>query len=273
MANTKELMIKETRNNLSKILDGAKGALPAGFNQTRFMQNCMTVLLDTKDIEKCSPVSVARTLVKGAYLGLDFFQRECYAIPYGTSLQFITDYRGETKLAKKYSIREIKDIYAKVVREGDYFEEHIELGQQYINFKPIPFNDGEMIGAFAVVLFKDGGMAYEVMTKKQIEGIRDNFSKMKNGLMWSKTPEEAWKKTVLKRLTKTIEKDFESIEAAKAYSEEGDMNFKDEPVQQEAHDPFAKDEPIDVEVVSEEVSSDQMTFDDVEKAGAEDGTK
>lgn len=267
MATTKELMIKETRTSLAKILDGAQGALPAGFNQTRFMQNCMTVLMDTKDIEKCSPISVARTLVKGAYLGLDFFQKECYAIPFGTSLQFITDYRGETKLAKKYSIREIKDIYAKVVREGDKFLERIEDGQQYVNFEPIPFNNGKMLGAFAVVLFKDGGMAYEVMTAEEIEGIRENFSKMKNGLMWTKTPSEAYKKTVLKRLTKTIEKDFGTIEALAAYNSEGEMDFTEGKVKQEAKDPFASDEttpensaPIDVEFKEDGVAPGQTSL-------------
>ncbi|KGO12968.1 recombinase [Clostridium botulinum] len=41
----------------------------------------MTVLKDTKNIEKCNEVSVARTMLKGVLLGLDFFNKECYAIP------------------------------------------------------------------------------------------------------------------------------------------------------------------------------------------------
>jgi recombination protein RecT len=165
----------------------------------------MTVLQDTKDIEKCQPISVARTMLKGAFLGLDFFNRECYAIPYGGSLQFQTDYKGEIKLAKKYSFNPIKDIYAKVVHEGDDFQESIKDGQQTIDFKPIPFNNGEIIGAFAVCLFQDGSMLYETMTKQEIEGIRNNFSKAKNSPAWVKTPGEMYKKTVLRRLCKLIE--------------------------------------------------------------------
>ncbi|MBU2701106.1 recombination protein RecT [Sporomusaceae bacterium BoRhaA] len=222
----KQLVLQETHKNLMALLTSKQEAMPKDFNQTRFLQNCMTVLQDTKDIEKCQPISVARTLLKGAFLGLDFFQKECYAIPYGSSLQFQTDYKGETKMAKKYSIRPIKDIYAKVVREGDFFEDEIKEGQQIVNFKPLPFSNNPIIGAFAIVLYQDGGMEYETMSTEQIEGIRNNFSKMKNGLMWSKTPEEAYKKTVLRRLTKKIEKDFESAEQATAYEESADADFK-----------------------------------------------
>lgn len=249
MANSKELVLKDTHEKLLALLKSKQDAMPKDFNQTRFLQNCMTVLQDTKDIEKCQPLSVARTLLKGAFLGLDFFQRECYAIPYGNSLQFQTDYKGETKMAKKYSIRPIKDIYAKVVREGDFFEEQINEGQQVVNFKPQPFNNGKIIGAFAVVLYQDGGMEYEAMSTEQIEDIRNNFSKMKNGLMWTKTPEEAYKKTVLRRLTKKIEKDFESAEQMKTYDESSDMDFKEKDKKtKEAPDIlYQQEDVIDVE--------------------------
>lgn len=225
----KELVLQTTANNLNSLIESKMDAMPKGFNQTRFLQNCMTVLQDTKGIENCQPLSIARTLLKGAFLGLDFFQKECYAIPYGDGLQFQTDYKGETKMAKKYSIRPIKDIYAKVVREGDDFSEEIQAGLQIINFKPLPFNNGKITGAFAVVLYQDGGMEYETMSTEQIEGIRGDFSKMKNGLMWTKVPEEAYKKTVLRRLTKKIEKDFASIEQARTYDESSDFEFKEEP--------------------------------------------
>ena len=71
------------------------------------------------DFSKCEAPTVVRTLLKGAFLGLDFFNGECYAIPYGNQCQFQTDYKGEIKLCKRYSSNPIQDIYAKVVREGD----------------------------------------------------------------------------------------------------------------------------------------------------------
>jgi recombination protein RecT len=226
--NNKYQVLTQAHTNIEKLVDSKIQAMPKGFNKTRFIQNAMTVLQDTKGIENCSPLSIARTVLKGAFLGLDFFSKECYAIPYGNELQFQTDYKGEKKLIKKYSIRPILDIYAKVIRKGDEFAEIITDGKPSLNFKPLPLNNNEIIGAFAVALYKDGGMEYEVMTAEEIEDIRNNFSKQKNSLMWTKTPGEAYKKTVLRRLTKQIEKDFETIEMAKEFDKASDFEFNEE---------------------------------------------
>lgn len=214
--------------NLEDLLQSKAEALPKGFNQIRFLQNCMTVLQDTKGIEKVEPRSIARTMLKGAFLGLDFFNRECYAVPYGNTLQFLTDYKGEIKLAKKYSIRPIKDIYAKLVREGDEFQEEIVNGEQRINFKPRPFNDAEILGAFAVVLYEDGGMTYDTMSTNEIEHIRFVFSKQSSGKAWTESRGEMYKKTILRRLCKLIELDFDSIEQHKAFEEGSGFVFKEE---------------------------------------------
>lgn len=219
--------------NLEKLLDTKRDALPKSFNQTRFLQNCMTVLQDTKDIEKCDAQSVARTMLKGAFLGLDFFNKECYAITYGGTVQFQTDYKGEKKLAKKYSVRPVNDIYAKLVREGDDFMEEVKDGHQTIQFVPKPFNDGEVLGAFAVALFTDGGLIYEVMSKAEIEATRKNYSKQANGQAWTKSAGEMYKKTVLRRLCKNIELDFDTIEQAQTFEDASDFDMNREPKPQQ----------------------------------------
>ena len=254
----KQLVLQETHKNLMALLTSKQDAMPKDFNPTRFLQNCMTVLQDTKEIEKCQPISIARTLLKGAFLGLDFFQKECYAIPYGNSLQFQTDYKGETKMAKKYSIRPILDIYAKVVREDDIFKESIVGGKQIINFNPVPFSNKPIVGAFAIVLYKDGGMEYDTMSTEQIESVKENYSKKgyKTGeysKAWVISTGEMYKKTVLRRLTKKIEKDFDSIEQAQAYEESSDTEFKKEEKQRSAVPDilYKQDEPIDVEIVED----------------------
>lgn len=247
-------------SNLEKLLDSKREAMPSSFNKTRFLQNCMTVLQDTKGIEQCDATSVARTMLKGAFLGLDFFNKECYAIVYGGTVQFQTDYKGEKKLAKKYSVRPVKDIYAKLVREGDDFREEVKDGQQTIQFVPKPFNDGEVLGAFAVALFTDGGLVYEVMTKAEIEKTRKDYSKQANGQAWTKSPGEMYKKTVLRRLCKNIELDFDTIEQAQAFedSSDFDMNKETKPSQQSPLNPTV----IDVEY--EEVKEEQADAADQE---------
>lgn len=242
--------------NLNSLIGSKQEALPSDFNQTRFIQNCMTVLQDTKEIEKMESVSVARTLLKGAFLGLDFLNKECYALPYnkntGTKdkpvwvkeLQFQTDYKGEIKLAKKYSINPIKDIYAKVVKTGDVFEEEIINGHQSVNFKPIIFNDENIVGAFAVVLFKDGSMNYDTMSIKDIEDTRKNFSKQKDGQAWTKSYGEMCKKTVLRRLCKLIEIDFDNQEQHKAFEDGSAFEVNKKKLE---HTPVSSLDVVDVE--------------------------
>lgn len=228
-------------SNLERLIDTKREAMPRSFNKTRFLQNCMTVLQDIKDIDKCDANSIARTMLKGAFLGLDFFNKECYAIIYGGSVQFQTDYKGEKKLAKKYSVRAVKDIYAKLVREGDAFSEEIKDGQQTIQFQPLLFNDSKILGAFAVCLFEDGGMVYEVMSTAEIEKTRKDYSKQANGQAWTKSPGEMYKKTVLRRLCKNIELDFDTIEQAQAFEDAADVDFTKEtrPAQESPLNPKA----------------------------------
>lgn len=194
---------------LTEKLESVKEALPQDFNKARFVQNALALLNDNPALQKYGQPQLMAGLLKGAYLGLDFYSKECYLIPYGDQLNYQTDYRGAKKLAKKYSIRPIKDIYAKLVREGDEFEETIINGEQGINFKPKMFNDGKIIGAFAVCLYQDGGMIYDTMSLADLENTRKS-SKASNSPAWKNFTGEMYKKTVLHRLCKHIELDFEN---------------------------------------------------------------
>ena len=214
MAETKnEVTTKQKQPTFSMVLtdklNSVSEALPKDFNKSRFVQNALALINDNPQLQKYNQSQLMAGLLKGAYLGLDFYSKECYLVPYGNQLNYQTDYRGAKKLAKKYSIRPIKDIYAKLVREGDLFEETIENGEQTFNFKPKAFNDGKVIGAFAVVLYKDGGMSYETMSLADLENTR-SASKAANSPAWKKFTGEMYKKTVLHRLCKHIELDFEN---------------------------------------------------------------
>ena len=194
---------------LTEKLNGVSDALPKDFNKARFVQNALALINDNPQLQKYNQAQLMGGLMKGAYLGLDFYSKECYLVPYGQQLNYQTDYRGAKKLAKKYSIRPIKDIYAKLIREGDEFEEMILSGEPSFNFKPKFLNDGKIIGAFAVVLYQDGGLGYDVMSLSELENTRKH-SKASNSPAWKDFTGEMYKKTVLHRLCKHIELDFEN---------------------------------------------------------------
>lgn len=220
------------KTGLTKKLTENKEALPAGFNQQRFILNCITVIQDMmkdnkkkEQLEKINPETIPVCLAKAAYLGLDFFNGECYAIPYGGNLTFQTDYKGEIKLCKRYSKNKIKDIFAKVVRQGDFFMEEVDGGKQNVQYRPKPFSNEQMIGAFAIVVFEDGSTMYDTMSSEDIENVRNTYSKMKDSQAWKSSTGEMYKKTVLRRLCKLIDLDFDNIEQQKAYEDGGDVVF------------------------------------------------
>ena len=249
MATNDKNYLMAIHDGLNTSLEKQVAALPKEFNKQRFVQNCMTVLQDGQaDFSNCEPASVVRTLLKGAFLGLDFFNGECYAIAYSGKVQFQTDYKGEIKLCKRYSSNPILDIYAKVVREGDEFVEVIENGRQTINFKPLPFNNGAIIGAFAVCLYKDGGMIYDTMSKEEIEHTRKTFSKQANGQAWTSSYGEMCKKTVLRRLCKMIDLNFDTAEQMQAFEDASDFDVKNPkmPEPEKATDVFATVEAAEI---------------------------
>ncbi|RTL04618.1 hypothetical protein EKK58_09925, partial [Candidatus Dependentiae bacterium] len=167
-------------------------------------------------------------------------------------LNFQTDYKGEIKLAHKYSVRKIIDIYAKVVRDGDVLEIRVENGSQIVNFNPKVFNDGKIIGAFAVVKFVDGSLLYETMSKSEIDHTRVTFSKMPNGMAWKDSEGEMCRKTVLRRICKLIDLHFDSVEQEQAWNDGSDADLtKNEPVKPEIQNPFPT-KAVEAVIVTEE---------------------
>ena len=249
-----EVAQKETFSvALTTQLDSISDALPTDFNKARFVQNAVALLNDAPDLQKYGKQQIMLGLMRGAILGLEFYNKECFLVPYGSKLQYQTSYTGSVKLAKKYSIRPIKDIYAKLVREGDEFEESIVNGEQSITFRPKPFNNGKIIGAFAVCLFKDGGVLYDTMSLEELENTRKH-SKASNSPAWKDFTGQMYLKTVLKRLCKHIEIDFENPEQLRIYDEETAIETDPAAVAEEeiAENANKEEFVIDVEEGSEE---------------------
>jgi recombination protein RecT len=208
---------------LTDRLESVSEALPKDFNKTRFVQNAIALINDSSNLQKYAPNQLIGGLMKGAYLGLDFYSKEAYLVPYGSQLNYQTSYLGAKKLAKKYSIRKIKDIGSKIVREGDFFEETGEGGNTSYVFKPKPFNNGKIVGAFAYVLFEDGGITVDTMSLEELETTRKH-SKASNSMAWKDFTTEMYRKTVLHRLCKHIELDFENIEQQNTYLNEYEID-------------------------------------------------
>lgn len=242
-------------------------ALPKYVNKDRIVQEGIAVLNGNTQLQQCNKAQLLAGLMRGAYLGLSFLNAECYLVPFGSTVQFLTSYKGACKFAKKYSVRRIKDIYAKVVREGDVFEEKIVDGHPSVDFKPVPFSESKIVGVFAIVLFEDGGMIYETMTTQEVNDTRNNYSRAKNSPSWQKSWTEMAKKTIIHRILKTVEVDFESIEAKESWDDGLDSNVVQQRKTDEIVDVFASPKNFaqnvnDVVDNSQEVNADTNIIDE-----------
>lgn len=203
-------------------LDAIQDALPKDFNKARFVQNALSLLNEKPDLAKFGQAKIMAGLMRGAMLGLDFFNKEAYLVGYGSDLQYQTSYIGAQKLIKKYAIHKVKNIYAELVREDDVFETGIDANKRYVTFKPKAFNNKPVVGAFAVVEFEDGDIQVETMNMEELEAVRKK-SKMGNAGAWKDFSGEMQKKSVIRRLCKRIEIDFENPEQKQIFEADTDI--------------------------------------------------
>ena len=228
-------------------------ALPKDFNRARFIQNTIAVIKQNPTLTAYNQNELLTCCLKSAYLGLDFMNGEAWIVPYKGHPQWQLGYKGACKFVKKYSIRPMTDIYAKVVRKGDEFTYGVKDNKPYVEWKPVPFNGGEMVGVFAVAIFNDGGFLTEVMSKEDVDKIRKRSMASNNG-PWVTDYEEMAKKTVLKRLCKMIETDFDNTEQKQAWESDND-EFKRDVVETEVIDPFA--DKVVAESVAKEIDEQE----------------
>ena len=202
---------------LYKKLEEDKLAMPSDLNLMRFKNNAIAYLAGSDNLQKYlreygangyAHMQIIKGMVQSAHFGLDFLNNEAYLIPYKEKLDFMPSYKGLIKLCMRYATRPIKTIYAKLVREGDVFEESVVNGEPSINFHPKAFNNGKIVGAFAVCLYKDGGMVCESMSLEELEQCHKS-SKAPGSPAWARFRGEMFRKVVLRRLSKQIPIDID----------------------------------------------------------------
>ncbi|RKI36828.1 hypothetical protein D7V86_24895 [bacterium D16-51] len=89
-------------------------------------------------------------------------------------------------------------------------------------------------------------MMYDTMTVAEMEETKKNYSKAQNSKAWKNSPGEMYKKTVLRRLCKLIDLDFDNIEQQMAFQDGSDFDPQKEVIIDEntsvAVDPFQQQE-------------------------------
>ncbi len=192
-------------------------ALPrVGITAERMTRFALTALNRTPALLKTQPQTFLACVVQSAQLGLDpsGITGEAYLIPYKDVCTFIIGYRGLLKLARRSG--KIKEAAAHVVHEKDTFEFEYGLNSRLVHKPSTEKDPGPMLYAYAYAKFIDGGQAFEVMTKEQVDAIRTRSRAGNNGPWVTDYPEMA-KKTAFRRLAKWLPlepEDYRAVELA-----------------------------------------------------------
>ncbi len=186
-------------------------ALPRHLSVERFARVALTVVNANAELAKCTPASFMSCLVQSAQLGLELGSGlgEAYLIPFRNKegemvCTFIPGYRGLVKLARNAG--NVKKIEATLVYQGDEFAVLAGLAP---DIRHVPHAvmcgntpDSGITHGYAFVVYNDGTTQFEVMTRAQIDAIRDRG---RRNPVWNSDYAEMAKKTLLRRLCKRIQ--------------------------------------------------------------------
>jgi recombination protein RecT len=200
----KPLSIRDQLRNPSVIEQIGK-ALPKHMDPDRMARIALTALTKTPKLAQCTQESFFKCLIDLSSWGLEPDGRRAHLIPYGTECTLIIDYKGLVELA--YRSGQVASIHADVVYEGDLFTYNRGMVDAHCpwTFRPSPKPEkkGEVIATYCFISLQDGATKCEVMTKDEVEAIRNRSRSGQNG-PWKTDWNEMAKKTVFRRASKWI---------------------------------------------------------------------
>jgi len=212
----------ELRGTLDKMMPQMKMALPKHITPERLVRVVMTSVQNNPKLLDCERNSFLSSVMTCAQLGLepDGVLGQAYLIPFKVQgqmrCQFIPGYKGLIALARNSG--DVTSIQAQAVHENDDFIYRFGLNEA-LDHTPAAGDRGEITHFYAIAKFKDGGYHWDVMSRSEIEAIRDasqGYSAAKrfakNGVInspWASHFAEMGKKTMIRRIAKYLPMDVQ----------------------------------------------------------------
>ena len=190
-------------DNFNKLVIQNQIKFPENYNVGNQLKLAYLNIMQKPDLKLCTTTSIGQALTEMALQGLEIDHKQCYFIKFGNELKLFRSYFGDMAVALRTGL--VKDIKATLVYEGDDFEIDIVNDEEVVTKHKTKFlnKDNAILGAYAVATLPDGSKRYCIMTKKEID-MSWSKSKMKENLVQKDFPQEMAKKTVIRRLVKTL---------------------------------------------------------------------
>jgi recombination protein RecT len=207
-----EAFKKQLRNAVTEFAP----ALPNHITPARFEATVRTAVAEDPALLDADRVSLFQSCLKAATDGLLPDKRDGALVVYNTKDG--QDERGRDRWIKKVQwmpmiqgllkkIRqsgELKTIRAQVVHANDKFQ--VVLGDDEFIIHEADYSKGDrgaIVAFYAIAETLDGGVYREIMSKTEVDQVRE-ASKAKNAGPWTSWYGEMGKKTVLRRLSKRL---------------------------------------------------------------------
>lgn len=219
---------------------------------TRLHRLVLSTVMKTPALWDCSTESIFRAMQQSAEVGLEPGTALGYAhiVPYKGEAQFQIGYKGYVELFRRSGFGLF--VEANCVYEGDDFEVVLGLNPDLRHtpkFGPRTPNKIEYV--YAVAQYRNGTRQFEVMTRAEVEMIRNRSAARDNG-PWVTDWAEMAKKTVIRRLSKRLPMSVELRAAAKV-EDAYDLSAIDAEFAPEIADlPALPEGPVEAEPVSPE---------------------
>lgn len=201
---------------LERYRDELKNALPANIGVDRFTQVALITITKKPEIFSCTKASVIGAIMTSASLGLyiDDDLGECFIDRVYNDLtkkyeaQIIIGYQGSCVLGMRSGF--VEYMQPRYVCEGDFFEYEYGLND-VLRHQPTAQDRGndKITHFYIVVKLTAGSKIFNVMTRQEVEEVRDRSSFYKNApkkedTIWHIYFNKMGNKTVLRSLTKYI---------------------------------------------------------------------
>ena len=276
----KAVVLKERKQKVSGLLERyapqLAQALPKFLTPDKMMRVALTAMNKNPKLLECTQTSLIGSILTSAQLGLlpDEVLGEAYLIPFKNNranrmeCQFMIGYKGLCTLAYRSGV--VQSVQARAVFKGDEFDFEMGLNERLVHRPKGNKNPVEITHFYSIVRMKEGGYVMNVMTREEVEKIRNEsanykFAYKKEETVWGKYFEEMGCKTVLRRIMKYVPMSSEVMRAIgqDELADIGKQNFSadilempeiDEEIKDEALNEVVKDDAIqDAEIVNEEL--------------------
>ena len=186
-------------------------ALPSHLSPDRFARVAITALTRTPKLQSCTQESFFKCLLDLSAMGLEPDGRRAHLIPYGRECTLVLDYKGLVELVRRSG--DVVKIHADVVCENDTFTHN--MGQVTEHTYDISKDRGAVIAAYSQVTLKNGAVQSEIMSKAEIDAIKNKSRAGRSG-PWVDHYNQMACKTVFRRLTKWLTLSPEIMDAVSA---------------------------------------------------------